>query len=195
MNKALNPQILKNDDQYFYVQSEREIWPIGCFRIPKENHEVLSWVFKQTPIPTLISAQNEGQLLQVPDIGSFKVEWHLSANMKTIKSLYGLSSGANATHCCIYCLQKKTKSVITTEAAARIASLKRTPTWEGGLFASGISNKPINQTTSIGRWKHVLPIPLERVHICTLHAFHRICEKILHLHFQHLWTIRDKKNP
>jgi len=144
MNRALNSEITKNDDKYFSVQSEREIWPIGCFRVPKENHEVLSWVFNQTSIPTLIWAQNEGQLLQVPNVGSFKVEWHLSAEMKTIKSLYGLSSGANAIHCCIYCLQKKTKSIITTEATARAASLKRTPTWEGGLFASGISSKPVS---------------------------------------------------
>ena len=29
MNRALNPEILKNDAKYFSVQSEREIWPIG----------------------------------------------------------------------------------------------------------------------------------------------------------------------
>lgn len=125
------------------------------------------------------------------------LEWSgtFSANMKTIESLHGLASGANATQCCIYCLQKKNKSIITTEVVARAASQKRTPTWEGGLFASGISSKPISLKTSIGRWKHVLPIPLERVHICTLHAFNCICEKSLHLHFQHVWTNCDKINP
>jgi hypothetical protein len=72
---------------------------------------------------------------------------------------------------------------MTTEVVARATSQKRTPTWEGGLFASGISSKSISLKTSIGRWKHVLPIPLERVHICTLHAMNFIFEKILHLHF------------
>jgi hypothetical protein len=42
MNRASNPKILKNDDKYFSVQSEREVRPIGCFCIPKKNHEVLS---------------------------------------------------------------------------------------------------------------------------------------------------------
>ena len=33
---------------------------------------------------------------------------------------------------------------------------------------------------------------MDRVHICTLHAMNRMVEKILHLHFMFLWTIRDK---
>lgn len=49
----------------------------------------------------------------------------------------------------IVCRRKK--SIITTEAVARAASQKRAPTWEGGLFASGISSKPISLKTSIGR--------------------------------------------
>lgn len=192
MNRTLDPEIAKNDDRYFSVQSEREIWPIGCFRVPKENHEVLNWVFNQTSIPSLISAQNAGQLLDVPNVGSFTVQWHLSADMKTIKSLYGLSSGANSTYCCIYCEQRKVKPVISTESNARQAAQRRTPTWEGGLFASGVASKQVSLTSS-DRWRPVLPIPLERVHICTLHTFNRICEKVLHLHFQYVWTIRDKK--
>lgn len=170
MNKTLIPVITKNEATDFFC-------------IPKANHEILSWLFNHTAIPTLVLAQNEGQLLQVLGIGRFGVEWHLSAKYETIESLHGLSSGANATECCIYCLQKKTKSIMTTEVVVRAASQKRTPTWEGGLFAFDISSKSISLKTSIIRWKHVLPKTLERVHICTLHAMNCIFEKILHLHF------------
>lgn len=31
MNRALDPEIQKDDARYFSVQSDQEIWPIGCF--------------------------------------------------------------------------------------------------------------------------------------------------------------------
>lgn len=107
MNRALNLDITVDSHEYIAVQSEREIWPIGCFQVRKESHEVLSWVFSQTKIPALIAAQDNGQLLSVPGIGDFKVEWHLSADMKTIKCMYGLSHGACSQYNCIYCSQVK----------------------------------------------------------------------------------------
>ena len=96
MNCVLNPDITIDSPDYISIQSEREIWPIGCFQVRKESHEVLSWVFSQTKIPALIAAQDNEQLLSVPGIRDFKVEWHLSAEMKTIKCIYGLSHGASA---------------------------------------------------------------------------------------------------
>lgn len=194
MNRALDRQIDKKDPQYIAVQSEREIWPIGCFQVEKESHEILSWVFNQTRIPSLIKAQEAGQLLVVPGVGEFKVEWHLSADMKTIKCMYGLGHGACAKHRCIYCSQAGQKTVIGTAEEARTAFGKRGgSTWEGGLFSSTVQSKPVSGGAALARWKPILPIPLVRVHICTLHAFNRIVEKIVHLHFQFIWTIRDKK--
>ena len=105
MNRVLNLDITVDSPNYISVQSEREIWPIGCFQVCKESHEVLSWVLSQTKIPALIAAQDNGQLLSVSGIGDFKVEWHLSADMKTIKCMYGLSHGASAQYNCIYCSQ------------------------------------------------------------------------------------------
>jgi len=192
MNRALDEEITKDSEKYFSVQSEHEIWPIGCFRVPKENYEVLKWVLEQTSIPSLVEAQNSGQVLEVEGVGSFQVEWHLASDMKTIKALYGLSNGANAKHCCIYCMQEKKKIVIRTESDAILSQKKRTPTWSGGVFASNISSKPVSLGSFPDRWKPIIPIPLERVHICTLHALNRICEKLLHLHFQNVWTVRDK---
>jgi hypothetical protein len=42
--------------------------------MPKESHNILRWVFSQTKIQELIVAQEDGQLLEVPGIGSFFTE-------------------------------------------------------------------------------------------------------------------------
>jgi hypothetical protein len=39
MNRALNPDITVDSPEYIAVQSEREMWPIGCFQVRKESHE------------------------------------------------------------------------------------------------------------------------------------------------------------
>jgi hypothetical protein len=96
MNKASIPVITKNEATDFFC-------------IPKENHEILSWLFNHTAIPTLVLAQNEGQLLQCLVLGGLEWSGTFLLNMKTIEPLHGLSSGANATECCIYYLQKKNK--------------------------------------------------------------------------------------
>jgi len=80
-------------------------------------------MFGQTIVSSLILAQNEGQLLKIPNVGSVKVQWHLSANINTIKSLYGLLLGANSVHCCIYYKERKVKPIITIESVANIAKL------------------------------------------------------------------------
>jgi len=118
MNRALDSNITKDSEAYFSLQSERELFPIGCFQLPKENFEILSAVFTKTHIPTIIKAQEEGQLLHVEGIGDFKVNWHLSCDMKTIKALYGLGNGACAKYCCIYCNQEKNmQSIISANTA------------------------------------------------------------------------------
>lgn len=200
MNRALDPTFremnqdeLKKDRRYFSVQSEREVWPIASFQVPKESHAVLDWAFKKTKIPALIEAQNAGQLLQVPEIGDFKVQWHLSADMKSIKVMYGLKHGANCLQTCIYCNQERSKPVVTTAAQAVMTLSKKTQSWSGGLFSTSVHAKPLIGARALNRWKPILPIPLNRVHICTLHALNRIVEKILHLHFIFVWTMRDKE--
>jgi len=154
---------------------------------------VLSWVFEQTKIPEIISKQDKGQPLEVPGVGNFSVEWHMAADMKTIKCMYGLSHGANTKLCCIYCNQERTKTIVTTHAGAVAALQKRGLSWEGGLFSNQHHGKPVIDGVAAARWKPIFPIPMDRVHICTLHAQNRIVEKICHLHFMFIWTMRDKK--
>lgn len=191
MNRALNPEIQKDDDRYFSVQLEQEIWPIGCFQVEKESHEILHWVFQQTQFLEVIKAQSEGQLLEVPDRGSFAVEWHMSADMKTIKCMYGLQHGPSCKMTCIYCEQKHEKLATLTQAAAdRHYVTRGKGSWQGGLFAPNIRAAPC-EIDMHPRWKPILPIPLSRTHICTLHAQVRIVEKILHLHFMFVWNMQD----
>lgn len=89
MNRALDPTIDRQSKQFFSVQSEQEIWPIACFQVAKESHEILQWVFSQTKVPALIQAQTGEQKLVVEGVGEFTIEWHMATAMKTIKCMYG----------------------------------------------------------------------------------------------------------
>ena len=73
----------------FSVQSKYNTWWLGAFKVDKESHEVLKWVFNQTNIPNIIEFQSKGQRLMVEGVGDFIVEWHLAADLKTIKCLFG----------------------------------------------------------------------------------------------------------
>ena len=52
----------------FSVQSERDIWWLGAFEVPKETNEVLSFVFERIPwISNVIKDQISGQKLDVEE--------------------------------------------------------------------------------------------------------------------------------
>jgi hypothetical protein len=127
-------------------------------------------------------------------MGDYIVEWHLTADMKTIKCMYGLQHGANAKHPCIYCLQEKApKEALGSDVAAKRAAKERQqPSWKGGLFSSHFPAEPTRGTVQDVVFDPILPIPLSRVHICTLHANVRMVEKILHLHFMFVWNMQNK---
>ena len=157
----------------------------------KESFEILDWVFRQTKYPEVIKAQTDGQLLEVPGRGSFAIEWHLSADMKTIKCMNGLQHGPSSKMNCIYCEQIHERSLTCSAAEAeRQASRRGKGEWQGGLFVPRIAVEPCDASTH-PHWKQILPIPLSRTHICTLHAMVRITEKILHLHMQFIWNMQD----
>jgi len=71
---------------------------IASIQVLQESHVVLDWVFNKTEKPSLIEAQGNGQLLKVPEVWDFKVEWHLRAHVKSIKVMHGLKHGANSKH-------------------------------------------------------------------------------------------------
>ena len=118
----------------------------------------------------VISTQFNGQMLHINEVGDFNVQWHMAVDMKTIMAMYGLKSGLGCRMHYTYCEQKRTKATkgTTTQAHATI-KVRSKNTWEGGLFAGSTPEKPCNINMH-GRWWPILPIPLSRVHICTLHA-------------------------
>jgi len=114
MNRALNPDVSKDDPSYFSVQSDTNIWPIAIFHVIKESHSCLKWVLNQNTISSVIKGHLVGQKLVVPDIEEFAVEWDLACDMKTIKCLYGMNHGPTAKHPCIYYWQQQVQAQILT---------------------------------------------------------------------------------
>jgi len=74
---------------------------MATFQIPRETHLTLKLVFNLTNIPALIKAQMGGQYLYIKGVGSFSMEWHLVANLKSIKAIYSLVQDPNSPQCCI----------------------------------------------------------------------------------------------
>lgn len=141
MNRALDETIHLEHPHYFSVQADKNLWPIACCEVSKESNSQLRWIFARTNFPSIIQAQENGKKLYVPGMGEYDVEWHLSANMKTIKCMYGFQGGANAKYSCIYCLQERTKRyILGSEAQAFKINKKRESGfgWKGGLFAEEI---------------------------------------------------------
>jgi hypothetical protein len=184
-NRALNCLVDPNSEKKFLVQVEREISPIPSFQVPRKNHQTLQWVFSRTSIPSLMKAQEAGQLLHVPDVGDFRVEWHLAANIKCIKCMYGLYVGANSPYSCIHCMQKQKRLAVTTSAETNALFKSNAFSWDDGLFSRSIATKPVQGVEVAYQWNEILLIPMDRVHICTLHAFNCIVEKIVQVHFIH----------
>lgn len=95
------------------------------FQVGKESYDVLSWIFGKSNFPAVIAAQLSGEKLTVPEVGEFHVEWHLAADMKTIKCMYGLQSGPSCAMNCIYCDQKRIKPIVGTASQANAAIKSR----------------------------------------------------------------------
>ena len=107
--------------------------------------------------------------------GIFKVEWHLAGDLKTLKCLFGCDTGASAKLTCLYCMssQKTQKGGLQ---------------WENGILSCDQRLAP-DRDKKDSKWDPILPIPLERVHICTLHAELCILDKLLYLHLVYAWTL------
>ena len=171
MNHALDPSLDKTSDKYFQVQSEEHLFWLGIFRVNKESHESLKFVFSKTDLPSIMSSHAAGEKLYVEGYGSYFVEWHLAADLKTLKCMYNVSHGANAMYSFLYCMHIKQKD----------------RSWKGGILSCP-QNLPPNRDELDPNIDAVLPIPLIRVHMCTLHAFVRIVDKMVYLSIMFAWN-------
>ena len=82
-------------------------------------------------------------MLHIDGVDDFNVQWHMAADMKTIKAMYGLKSGPGCKMHCIYCEQKCKKATTgtTTQVCASIR-VRSKNTLEGGLFAASSTEMP-----------------------------------------------------
>ena len=178
MNRALEYSQCKRDTQGYKVQSEMELWWIGSAQVPVESHETLRWLFSHTAIPSIMERQVAGELLQVDGVGNFTIEWHLSADLKALKSMFGMCEGANTKYPCIYCMAGGMgKADWTAEG-----DIGKPPS----RHLVNLSDFP--RTDMI--WNPILPFELKNVHICTLHAEIRILDKLLRLHLDYAYSIK-----
>lgn len=178
MNRALDYSQCKRNEKGNKVQSEMEIWWIGSAQVPLESHDILKWLFSHTTIPSIMESQAAGEPLEVAGVGSFTVEWHLSADLKTIKSMFGMCGGANTKYPCIYCMAGGTGD-------------------KGWTKETDIGKPPSRNLVNLSKfpitdmiWNPILPIQLKNVHICTLHAEIRILDKLLRLHLDYAYSIK-----
>ena len=73
-------------------------------QVDKEDSELLYWAFHQTQIPSVIDRKSKGEKLHLLDIGDFSVEWHMAGDLKTLKCMYNIPSGASCKLPCLYCM-------------------------------------------------------------------------------------------
>ena len=177
MNRAIEYSLGSTEEPNYKVQSEMELWWLGCAHVPIENHETLKWLFSHTEIPSIIESQNAGECLTIEDVGSFTIEWHMSADLKALKSMFGISGGPKTKYPCLYCMNS-----MGTPDWTDPHSIGEPPS------RSSIDLRKFKSTETI--WDPILSISLKNVHICTLHAEIRILDKLLRLHLDYAYSIK-----
>ena len=207
MNDAMQTaKVLGPDAQLraptFSVQSEKEIWWLGAFEVPKETHDVLSWMFTRIPFITeVIKAQIAGEKLEVEGLGTFNVDWHLGGDLKTIKCMLGCKQGANCLYPCPFCIRgykkkrnrnqkKRTQDVEEdNEDVEHQHNQCEDGEWDEGILQCPMLEEP-NRSMKDNNWNPIINFSLDNVHFCTLHAFMRIFDRLLKLHIDYAFTMK-----
>lgn len=122
--------------------------------------------------------QVAGKPLKVDGIGSFTIEWHLSADLKMLKLMFGISGGANTKYPCLYCMSREIRDKDWTNDV----DIEKPPS----RHLVNLSNYQNNRMI----WDSVLLFKLGNVHIYTLHAEIRILDKFLCLHLDYAYSIK-----
>jgi hypothetical protein len=123
--------------------------------------------------------------------GFFFVETRLACDMKALKALMGIKSGANVSNACLFCdcttalLGKhKCQHHVDGHAAADV---------DGAAAAAADVDWTEFWTYRVD-YIPVLCIPIERVRLCAMHCVHRVGEKMLHLLSTLIWESENMNN-
>ena len=174
MNESLayakcEPSLLIDDttqetNPTFSVQSEKELWWLGAFEVPKETNEVLAWVFDRIPwITDVIKAQIQGEKLEVEGLGAFTVDWHLGGDLKTVKCVLGCEQGANTINPCPFCMRmvrdkksKGSKQSILQNQGDEDTLNGDTDNWIGSVMSANMLAEPKKHLID-RNWKSIIP--------------------------------------
>lgn len=187
MNRALDPRVTPKDPKKISVQSENDIWWLVAFEVAKEHHAILKAFFNLIEIPEVIRRQSNGEIMHVDGYGDFNVEWHLAGDLKALKCMYGVSNAANAKFPYLYCMHGWTKESLGKNVWDDGTGNTTAPSRDDRVRIGG------NWVPKDANWDPILPIPLARVHFCTLHAFVQIVEKIVHAYICFAYTMQPKE--
>lgn len=196
MNRALVGKDACEEELWFHVQSERELWPVGMFEVTKESHSALKRFLSTSHLNNVIKQHNAGEKLAVRrddgELEHFKVEWHAAGDLKTLKCMHGCQTCPNAECVCLYCMHARPKPNTSAGAKGRQHAGQRR-TWAGGIMSCR-SPQQLGKAPDRDKldplWDAVLAIPLERIHICTMHGENRVVEKLVHLHICKVWNMK-----
>ena len=121
-----------------------------------------------------------GEKLYVEGYGEYEVEWHLAADLKTLKCMFGIFQGAMAKYPCLYCMAERGVSKGGKERE-----------WKSVNANSNRRQAPNRDAPGADpNWDPILAIPLIRVHICVLHALVRIIEKLVYMYIKFAWIMK-----
>ena len=140
----------------------------------------MGFYYYQTSIPTIIASHRMGEKLDVDGYGSYEVELHLVAYLKTLKCRYNVGHGADANHSCIYCMHTRKKEKVPSGG------------WSNGVTSCRQELSP-NRDEMDKNMDPIFPIPLTRVHICTFHPFVRTVDKLVYLSILFAWNKRPQE--
>ena len=137
------------------VQSNKHVFPIGIAWTGESKDSLEQCVPHLTEAVSAL--HRDGVTIDGPDgCRRYKVEICIAADMASLWKLSGIGSASN-TNSCIFCMATSAERENIRETADKFED-------------------PAN-------WRSDLPeifgVPWKRVHICTLHAHTRICEKLL----------------
>jgi len=97
--------------------------------------------------------------------------WHMVGDSKTLKCMYNVSNCTKSKSPCLY--------YMSGAKAFHRRYCKKALT---------------NRYMTDPNFKPVLNIPLSRVHICKMHALHRIIERIVFLNICFVWTLYPSRH-
>jgi hypothetical protein len=111
--------------------------------------------------------------LVIPGVGEFAVHWTLTCDMKTLKLIFGVTSGPNAQFHIVHSMKEKRKGA-----------------WVGGARDGKQSMAP-NRQQKDPDWDPLLSFDLEDVSLCTLHAHNRMADSLVHNQVCSIWFMPE----